>query len=86
MRLKLGQIEIWPCAARNQFLRIVKKIHGKIEDAAGHGFAVHPHMAFLEVPAPHPHEQHRRTFLQRVVLAGVLVVESDRTTHGMAQI
>ena len=59
MALHFRQIKIGTASARDQFLRVVKKVEAEIEQPARHRFAVDEQVFLDQMPAARPNEKHR---------------------------
>ena len=86
MRFELGQVEIRPGAARNQFLGVVEEIEPEIEQAAGHRAAVDLDVLLRQVPAARAHQQHRGLLVEAIGLAAAAIVEGDLAAHRVHQV
>src|SRR6266850_4827976 len=66
MRLHLRQVKIRPAAARDRFLRVVKKVQAEIEEACRYRLAIDDQMLLQQMPPARPDNERRGLLVQGV--------------------
>ena len=80
MALHFRQVKIRAAAARDQLLRVVKKVESKIEKPAGDRLAIDEQVLLDQMPATRPNEQDRDLFVKPVFFPSGLVKVIVRRT------
>src|ERR1700757_499241 len=86
MALNLWQIKVWSAVPCHQFLRVVEKEQGKVEQRPRHRLAIDEHMLFGEVPTPRADKQYGCFAVQRIMPACVGIVEGDRLAYRISEV
>ena len=85
MALHFRQIEVWAHTPRQLLFRVVEEEQAEVEQRTRHGLATDRCVLLHQVPSARTHQQHRRLFVELVLLA-VRILELDLPPYGIAQV
>ena len=66
MAFQLGQVEVWPGAARDRVAGVVEEVKAEVEQRRRHRLPVNEDVPLVQVPAARPHQQDGRLLVQVV--------------------